>query len=122
MTNSTTRVYLYTHMGKVQFLNLHLGNFLLITNRLTLLISGDALPQKVFDRHSTLKGCQIINYRTDEAMKWLLLVGISAQQQRVVGAMQLYSVDRNVSQPIEGHAAAFVPFTVRFLSLYLAFY
>ena len=72
--------------------------------------SGDALPQKVFDRHSTLKGCQIINYRTDEAMKWLLLVGISAQQQRVVGAMQLYSVDRSVSQPIEGHAAAFVPF------------
>ncbi|XP_063694625.1 clathrin heavy chain 1-like isoform X2 [Bolinopsis microptera] len=75
-------------------------------------MEGDALPQKVFDRHSTLKGCQIINYRTDEAMKWLLLVGISAQQQRVVGAMQLYSVDRNVSQPIEGHAAAFVPFTV----------
>ena len=66
----------------------------------------------MFDRHSTLKGCQIINYRTDEAMKWLLLVGISAQQQRVVGAMQLYSVDRNVSQPIEGHAAAFVPFQV----------
>lgn len=73
-------------------------------------MEGDALPQKVFDRHSTLKGCQIINYRTDEAMKWLLLVGISAQQQRVVGAMQLYSVDRSVSQPIEGHAAAFVPF------------
>ena len=70
------------------------------------------MPQKVFDRHSTLKGCQIINYRTDEAMKWLLLVGISAQQQRVVGAMQLYSVERNVSQPIEGHAATFVPFQV----------
>jgi hypothetical protein len=38
----------------------------------------------------------------------LLLVGISAQQNRVVGAMQLYSVERKVSQPIEGHAAAFV--------------
>lgn len=75
-------------------------------------MEGDALPQKVFDRHSTLKGCQVINYRTDEAMKWLLLVGISAQQQRVVGAMQLYSVERNVSQPIEGHAATFVPFQI----------
>lgn len=34
------------------------------------------------------------------------------QQNRVVGAMQLYSVDRKVSQPIEGHAAAFGDFQV----------
>lgn len=34
------------------------------------------------------------------------------QQNRVVGAMQLYSVDRKVSQPIEGHAAAFGDFKV----------
>lgn len=32
------------------------------------------------------------------------------QQNRVVGAMQLYSVDRKVSQPIEGHAASFAQF------------
>ena len=32
------------------------------------------------------------------------------QQNRVVGAMQLYSVDRKVSQPIEGHAACFANF------------
>ena len=32
------------------------------------------------------------------------------QQNRVVGAMQLYSVERKVSQPIEGHAAAFAQF------------
>ena len=32
------------------------------------------------------------------------------QQNRVVGAMQLYSVERKVSQPIEGHAAAFTEF------------
>ena len=51
---------------------------------------------------------QIINYRCDAAQSWLLLIGISAQQNRVVGAMQLYSVERKVSQPIEGHAAAFL--------------
>lgn len=34
------------------------------------------------------------------------------QQNRVVGAMQLYSVERKVSQPIEGHTAAFCPFKV----------
>jgi len=178
--------------------------------------SGDTQPQKMFERHSNLQGCQIINYRTDPKQQWLLLVGISAQvstrvalavyrieicslsvlwltkalatqcfcfinynfnkrqvmvtgktvldpssqmlhpgmehtnqtfwiqsccnynstwyfmlpfvkktphnswqfssillqQNRVVGAMQLYSVERKVSQPIEGHAAAFASIKV----------
>ncbi|ELK01734.1 Clathrin heavy chain 1 [Pteropus alecto] len=34
----------------------------------------------------------------------------ASKQNRVVGAMQLYSVDRKVSQPIEGHAASFAQF------------
>jgi clathrin heavy chain len=46
----------------------------------------------------------------------LVVVGISANPQagqpgqngfKVKGSMQLYSVERGVSQPIEGHAAAF---------------
>uniref|UniRef100_A0A1W7RAR4 Clathrin heavy chain n=1 Tax=Hadrurus spadix TaxID=141984 RepID=A0A1W7RAR4_9SCOR len=73
-------------------------------------MEGDSQPTKMFDRHSTLNGCQIINYRNDHKLQWLLLIGISAQQNRVVGAMQLYSVERKVSQPIEGHAAAFAQF------------
>ena len=40
-------------------------------------------------------------------MRFLFVAGISAQQNRVVGAMQLYSVERKVSQPIEGHAGTF---------------
>uniref|UniRef100_A0A1I8IAY6 Clathrin-link domain-containing protein n=1 Tax=Macrostomum lignano TaxID=282301 RepID=A0A1I8IAY6_9PLAT len=70
-------------------------------------LDNDSGPVKVFDRHSSLAGCQIINYKCDSTEKWLVLVGIAAQQGRVVGAMQLYSVDRRVSQPLEGHAAAF---------------
>ncbi|CAK8683084.1 clathrin heavy chain 1 [Clavelina lepadiformis] len=71
-------------------------------------MEGDSQqPVKMFDKHASLANCQIINYRTDEKQKWLLLVGISAQSNRVVGAMQLYSVERRVSQPIEGHAASF---------------
>ncbi|KAF5296319.1 hypothetical protein FQA39_LY12536 [Lamprigera yunnana] len=73
-------------------------------------MEGDSTPVKMFDRHSSLNGCQIINYRTDPKQNWLLLVGISAQQSRVVGAMQLYSVERKCSQPIEGHAASFATF------------
>lgn len=70
---------------------------------------GEA-PRRVFDRHSSLAGCQIINYKSDASGKWLLLVGITAQQGRVVGAMQLFNVDRNVSQPIEGHCGVFAEF------------
>jgi len=73
-------------------------------------MEGDSQPTKMFDRHSSLSGCQIINYRTDPKQSWLLLIGISAQQNRVVGAMQLYSVERKCSQPIEGHAASFAQF------------
>ncbi len=67
-------------------------------------------PRRIFDRHSSLAGCQIINLRMDGSGKWNLLVGITTQQGRVVGAMQLYNVDRNVSQPIEGHCGAFAEF------------
>lgn len=37
----------------------------------------------------------------------MVVVGISQVAGRVVGAMQLYSKARGISQPIEGHAAAF---------------
>jgi hypothetical protein len=33
----------------------------------------------MFDRHASLAGCQIINYRADAKQQWLLLIGISAQ-------------------------------------------
>jgi len=68
-------------------------------------------PVKVFDRHASLNDCQIINYRADQSLKWLTVIGIAQREGRIVGAMQLYSVDRKVSQPIEGHAAAFANFT-----------
>ncbi|KAI8903541.1 hypothetical protein EDD86DRAFT_242981 [Gorgonomyces haynaldii] len=70
-------------------------------------IEGESGPSKVFDRHQSLTGAQIINYRINNAQNWMVLIGISAQQGRVVGAMQLYNKDRNVSQVLEGHAASF---------------
>lgn len=59
---------------------------------------------------------QIINYRVSPDGQWLVLVGISSNPAagqpgqnafKIKGAMQLYSIERGVSQPIEGHAAAF---------------
>ena len=35
------------------------------------------------------------------------MIGISRKDDRIAGAMQLYSVDRKVSQALEGHSAAF---------------
>jgi len=42
-------------------------------------MEGESIPQKMFERHSSLAGTQIINYRTDPKQNWLLLVAISAQ-------------------------------------------
>jgi clathrin heavy chain len=36
---------------------------------------GDSQPVKMFDRHASLLGCQIINYRTDDSLQWLLVNG-----------------------------------------------
>lgn len=52
-------------------------------------MEGDSVPVKIFDRHVSLQGAQIINYRCNADEKWVVLVGITAQQGRVVGAMQV---------------------------------
>lgn len=65
-------------------------------------------PVKMFDRHASLASSQIINYRADPSEEWLVLIGISAAGEgRVVGRLQLYSTEKKISQPIEGHAACF---------------
>ncbi|KAI1333346.1 clathrin heavy chain-like protein [Xylariaceae sp. FL0255] len=69
--------------------------------------ASQAAPVEVFKRNANLNGCQIINYRINGDGKWMSVVGISQQQGRVVGSLQLYSKDRAISQAIEGHAATF---------------
>jgi len=79
-------------------------------------VGGEAQPRRIFERNATLSGNQIINYRMSEDEKWLVVIGISSNPNagqpgqngfKVKGSMQLYSVERGVSQSIEGHAAAF---------------
>eukprot|EP00727_Mastigamoeba_balamuthi_P012396 m51a1_g778 putative clathrin heavy chain (1744) ;mRNA; r:599758-605568 len=76
-------------------------------------ITSNAAPRKMFDRMRELAESQIINYRTDKAEQWLALVGIAQANGQVVGNIQLYNVEKNASQYIEGHAAAFANFTVQ---------
>ena len=73
-------------------------------------IEGDSVPLKIFDRNpAILDGHQIINYTVSEDSKWCLLVGISAGATPGVinGTLQLYSVEKTVSQMLQGHAGAF---------------
>lgn len=71
--------------------------------------SDQAAPAKMFDRHPTIgPNTQIINYQVSPDSKWCLLGGISANPAGgVAGNMQLYSVEKKVSQPLQGHAGAF---------------
>ncbi|KAL9558012.1 hypothetical protein MBANPS3_001112 [Mucor bainieri] len=76
-------------------------------------IEGESAPQKIFERHASLSDSQIINLRASADEKWYVLVGIASREGRVGGYMQLYSKERGVSQPIEGHAAAFAEITLQ---------
>jgi len=72
-------------------------------------IEGTSAPVKMFDRHPTIgANTQIINYQVSPDTHWCLLGGISAGAGGGVnGNMQLYSVEKKVSQPLQGHAGAF---------------
>ncbi|EFA76771.1 clathrin heavy chain [Heterostelium album PN500] len=68
---------------------------------------GTSEPVKMFDRHPHLQNTQIINYRSDSTQQWLVLVAIHQVDGHVAGRIQLYSVEKSISQSIEGHAACF---------------
>jgi clathrin heavy chain len=76
-------------------------------------IEGDAVPVKIFDRNAAMmEGTQIINYQVSRDGKWCLLVGIYAgppgpSGPTINGNMQLYSIEKQVSQMLQGHSGAF---------------
>jgi clathrin heavy chain len=77
-------------------------------------MESGAKPVKLFPRLQNLAGTQIISYRVDKAEKWCCLIGIAKAKDsdRIVGSMQLYSMERKQSQALEGHAAAFFTTTL----------
>lgn len=76
----------------------------------------NSLPEKVFQRGGRLAdaGCQIISYAANSAMSWCLLTAISTQDQgqTIDGHMQLWSVEKQQQQLLDGHAGAFGNLTV----------
>ncbi len=70
----------------------------------------NAAPELVFERHPSLADCQVIGYCGDLAMKWFCVHAIAQPTKPggpTQGRMQLYSVDKKISQPLTGHAATF---------------
>lgn len=90
---------------------LNSGTLGLVTDRSiftwNILDPSEVSPTKVTDRHISLSGAQIINLQQTKQGNWLLLNGIAQEGGRIVGRMQLYSKERNISQAIEGHAGGF---------------
>ena len=80
-------------------------------------VDGDAAPpEKVFDRHGDLGAddVQIINYQVSGDAKWSLLIGIfsaAGSAGAIGGKMQLFSVDKKLSQMLRGHAGVFTTLT-----------
>ncbi|KAH3675861.1 hypothetical protein WICMUC_002431 [Wickerhamomyces mucosus] len=69
-------------------------------------------PSKLTSRHANLNNAQIINFVANSNFDWFAVVGITQENGRIAGKIQLYSRNRNVSQAIEGHVAAFSSLTL----------
>jgi clathrin heavy chain len=61
------------------------------------------------DRSANLTGAQVIDYAVSPDNQWLMVAGIKAGApgQAAEGCMQLYSVEKKVSQPLTAHAGCF---------------
>jgi clathrin heavy chain len=72
-------------------------------------IEGESPPTKIFDKNPILaSGHQVINYQVSGDGKWCLLCGISAGGPGIInGNMQLYSIEKSVSQMLQGHTGVF---------------
>ena len=90
-----------------------------ITDTMLAMISGNSIyqwkiakpsqdaPIRLTERHPFLAGSQITNYHVTRDDKWHSVCGIAQENGIIVGHIQLFSKERNISQVIEGHASSF---------------
>lgn len=67
----------------------------------------DAGPVLLTSRHVSLNNCQITQLSCNKSLNWFAIGGIAQENNRIVGHIQLYSKDKNISQPVEGHVCSF---------------
>ncbi|KAL7716081.1 putative Clathrin heavy chain [Entamoeba marina] len=69
--------------------------------------SPSAAPRKIVDRHPELSSSQIIGYKIDPTEKWIAVIALLQRGNDIVGKIQLFSLEKNASQIIDGYAASF---------------
>lgn len=70
-------------------------------------------PKKIFDRSAHEGAVQILNYEQSSDSKWLIVQGIASSGAGISGVLQLYSVERGVSQPnLDATASCFANVTL----------
>eukprot|EP00475_Leptophrys_vorax_P023365 TRINITY_DN31984_c0_g1_i1.p1 TRINITY_DN31984_c0_g1~~TRINITY_DN31984_c0_g1_i1.p1 ORF type:complete len:1710 (+),score=512.71 TRINITY_DN31984_c0_g1_i1:70-5199(+) len=75
--------------------------------------SGADEPTKMFDRSAYEGAVQILEYEASTDGKWLILQGIAAGANGVAGVLQLYSEEKQVSQPtVDATASCFAYVTL----------
>ncbi|XP_023240069.1 clathrin heavy chain 2-like isoform X3 [Centruroides sculpturatus] len=71
------------------------------------LLQEKCAPQRIFYCHPCVTGTQFINYTTDKNKMWFALTGLSLEDNNIIGNTQIYSVEYNLSQPIQAHCVCF---------------
>ena len=67
-----------------------------------------AAPQKIFERQAVMDNCQIMNYDVDSTGKWCFLVGLYMDaSKQLLSRIQLFSIEKGMTMPLEGYAACF---------------
>ncbi|XP_070389756.1 clathrin heavy chain 1-like isoform X3 [Dermacentor albipictus] len=67
--------------------------------------SAPTEPAFMFSLHERIRNTELVGYITDPGLKWLAVTGLFQEEQVVSGLVQLYSVDRRVSQLLPGQCA-----------------
>ncbi|XP_050028849.1 clathrin heavy chain 1-like isoform X2 [Dermacentor andersoni] len=67
--------------------------------------SAPTEPVFMFSLHERIRNTELVGYITDPGLKWLAVTGLFQEEQVVSGLVQLYSVDRRVSQLLPGQCA-----------------
>ncbi|CAH1800893.1 unnamed protein product [Owenia fusiformis] len=65
------------------------------------------MPEKLFNRHARLAKTEVVGYKVDPTHRWFALTGLLAEDGRISGVTQLYSLDYKMSQCVEAHTVCF---------------
>ncbi|ODV62818.1 clathrin heavy chain [Ascoidea rubescens DSM 1968] len=70
----------------------------------------NSAPILLTQKNQALNNCQIINISANKKLSWFAINGIYQDGGKILGKIQLFSKERNISQIIDGHVSNFATF------------